>query len=153
MQDERFRVALDFVLSCEGGYVNNPNDLGGETNFGITTRTYLDYRRSKGLAPRSVKEISWDEIEDIYYKKYYIPSGANKIKDFRLALLHFDTAVNMGVTRANSFLTLSHSNYETYLRLRKEKYIEFAKVPSQKIFLKGWLNRLCRLENFINTKI
>ena len=88
-----------------------------------------------------------------YYKKYYIPSGANKIKDFRLALLHFDTAVNMGITRANSFLTLSHSNYETYLRLRKEKYIEFAKVPSQKIFLKGWLNRLCRLENFINTKI
>ena len=133
---KKFKQCLDFVLTCEGGYSKHPNDLGGETNFGITSRTYLDYRKSKGLSPRSVKEISMDEIEDIYYKKYYLASGADKIGDFRLALLHFDTAVNMGVIRAKNFLTLSHSKYDEYLKLRKEKYIEFAKVPTQKCFLK-----------------
>lgn len=151
MCDKRFRQALDFVLACEGGYVNNPNDLGGETNFGITTRTYSAYRKSKGLCARSVKEISMNEIEEIYYKKYYIASGANKIEDFELALVHFDTAVNMGISRANNFLTLSHSNVEEYLRLRRAKYIEFAKIPSQKVFLRGWLNRVAHLESYIKT--
>ena len=151
MQSKRFKAFLDFVLACEGGYSNNPNDLGGETNFGITSRTYSDFRKSKGLSLRSVKEISMDEIEEIYYKKYYLASGTDKIDDFRLALIHFDTAVNMGVARANNFLTLSHSNIDEYLHLRKEKYIEFARVPSQKIFLKGWLNRIARLESYIKT--
>lgn len=151
MQDERFNTALSFVLSCEGGYVNHPNDIGGETNFGITTKTYLDYRKSKNLPPRSVKFISDEEIKEIYYKKYYVASGANNIKDFKLALVHFDTAVNMGISRANNFLTLSKTNVDSYMCLRKEKYLEFAKVPSQKVFLKGWLNRLCRLENYIKT--
>ena len=149
--NEKFRQCLDFVLSCEGGYSNNPNDLGGETNFGITSRTYSDYRKSKGLSLCSIKDISIEEIEEIYYKKYYLASGAHNIEDFRLSLLHFDTAVNMGVARANSFLRLSHSNYDDYLRLRKEKYIEFARVPSQKCFLKGWLNRVCRLEKYLKT--
>ena len=148
---KNFRKALDFILSAEGGYVNNPNDLGGETNFGITNSVYSAYRKQKALPIQSVKFISSDEIEEIYYKKYYIASGADKISDNKLALVHFDTAVNMGISRANSFLTLSHGDLSEYLRLRKDKYILFAKVPSQKIFLKGWLNRICRLENYIKT--
>jgi len=147
--DKSFKKALDFVLQAEGGYVNHPNDLGGETNFGITNAVYDAFRKSKNLAPRSVKFISNDEIEEIYYKRYYLACGANNITDEKLALVHFDTAVNMGVKRANSFLTLSHGNIDTYLKLRKDKYVEFAKVPSQKAFLRGWLNRICHLQSFL----
>ena len=35
-----FDYALDFVLREEGGYTNNPNDPGGETNYGICKRNY-----------------------------------------------------------------------------------------------------------------
>ena len=149
--DDNFRKALDFVLSMEGGYSNHPNDLGGETNFGITTSVYNAYRKQKNLPSQSVKHISSEEIEEIYFKKYFLASGADKITDHKLALIHFDTAVNMGISRANNFLTLSHGNFKEYLKLRKNKYIQFASVPSQNIFLKGWLNRLCKLENFINS--
>ena len=149
MSNKKFKKALDFILSAEGGYSNHPNDLGGETNFGITTSTYKAYRKQKNLPYQSVKYISSNEIEEIYYKKYYLASGANQLQDEKLALVHFDTAVNMGIPRANNFLTLSKGNVQEYLNLRKNKYIQFANVPSQKIFLKGWLNRLCKLEKYI----
>ena len=35
-----FNEIIEVVLKHEGGYVNDPNDLGGETNFGITKRFY-----------------------------------------------------------------------------------------------------------------
>ncbi len=150
MEDKKFRKALDFVLLSEGGYVNHPADSGGETNFGITKAVYDMYRKSKNLPQRSVKNITSEEIEEIYYKKYYQTSGADKIADEVLALIHFDTAVNMGVSRAGNFLTLSQGNRDKYLKLRRDKYIEFARVnPSQKVFLNGWLNRLGRLEKYI----
>ena len=37
-----FNNIIEVVLKHEGGYVNDPNDLGGETNFGITKRFYPD---------------------------------------------------------------------------------------------------------------
>ena len=48
-KDELFEKMLQFVLEREGGYSNNPADLGGETNKGITHGTYNSYRRSKVL--------------------------------------------------------------------------------------------------------
>ena len=37
-----FERAVARVLSDEGGYVDNPADPGGETNFGISKREYPD---------------------------------------------------------------------------------------------------------------
>ena len=38
-----FRECLDLVLKAEGGWVNNLNDPGGETNFGVTKRVWEEY--------------------------------------------------------------------------------------------------------------
>ena len=149
MSDENFEKMLKFVLQSEGGYVNDPNDLGGETNKGITHNTYNSYRRSKGLPTRSVKYITDDEVRDIYYNNYFKASGADKIENLQLASYVFDTAVNMGVARAKSFLAQSNGNPTTFEQLRRAKYNEFAKLnPSQQRYLQGWNNRVTAVKNF-----
>lgn len=147
MQD--FEKMLKFILKYEGGYVNDKNDLGGETNKGITHSTYNAYRKNKKLPLRSVKLIEDCEVTEIYHDSYYKSSGAINIKSKKLAMIVFDTAVNMGVSRAKTFLTQSNWNIEKYLMLRKLKYEEFARVnPTQKRFLQGWLNRIAALRKY-----
>ena len=61
----------------------------------------------------------------------------------KFAFLAFDTAVNMGVGRVKEFLKAAEWKYpEKFIKAREDKYKEFAKYDNQKIFLKGWLNRL-----------
>ena len=67
-----FKSALQFVLKWEGGYVNNENDKGGATNYGITQNTYNNWLKSKGLAYKDVRDITRAEIENIYYKNYWL---------------------------------------------------------------------------------
>ena len=144
MNDENFEKMLKFVLQEEGGYVNDPYDSGGETNKGITHTTYDSYRKSKGLPKRSVKNITDDEVRDIYYNNYYKASGADKLDNPQLSLYVFDTAVNMGVSRAKEFLNKSNGSADTFQKLRLAKYEEFAKVPDQKRYLKTWTDRINR---------
>ena len=68
----------------------------------------------------------------------------------KFALLAFDTAVNMGVSRVNQFMKAAQWKYpEKFIAARRAKYEEFAQYGNQKIFLQGWLNRLKALENEI----
>lgn len=97
--ERNFAKALAVTLRYEGGYVNHPSDPGGETNYGITWRTYNAYRKRKGLAPRSVRQIEEHEVAAIYREQYWdlvrgdeLPTG--------LDLCLFDFAVNSGPTRA-----------------------------------------------------
>lgn len=144
--DELFKKGLKFVLKWEGGYVNNPNDKGGATNRGITQYTYNAWLKSHGLAARDVRYITMDEVEQIYYKNYWLKAGCNNMSA-KFALLAFDTAVNMGLARVNQFLRAAQWKYpEKFIAAREAKYREFAKYGNQKIFLKGWLNRLRALE-------
>ncbi len=147
--EELFKKALDFVLKWEGGYVNNPHDRGGATNKGITQYTYNAWLKSKGLANRDVRYITQDEVEQIYYKNYWLKAGCDKMSP-KFALLAFDTAVNMGLVRVNQFLKAAQWKYpEKFIEARRAKYLEFAKYGNQKIFLQGWLNRL----NALSTQI
>lgn len=38
-----------FIQRWEGGFVDDPDDLGGATNMGVTIATYKVYRKRKGL--------------------------------------------------------------------------------------------------------
>lgn len=147
--NETFKQGLKFVLKWEGGYVNNPNDKGGATNKGITQNTYNSWLKSQGKAGKDVRNITDSEVEQIYYKNYWLAAGCDKMsKDF--ALLAFDTAVNMGVSRVNEFMKAAQWLYpDKYILARAEKYNEFANVTSQRGFLHGWLNRLFDLKKEI----
>lgn len=100
---QNFAPSLAAVLQHEGGYVNDPQDPGGATNKGVTQHVYDDWRRSQGLAPRSVRAIEPAEIQAIYRKRYWdairgddLPAGVDYCT--------FDFAVNSGVNRAARYL-------------------------------------------------
>ena len=65
-----FNKIIYKVLEHEGGYVNDKDDLGGETNYGITKRFYPNL---------DIENLSKQEAIDIYYDDYWIPSKAEKL--------------------------------------------------------------------------
>lgn len=151
MYQELFEKALSFVLRWEGGYVCHPNDLGGATNKGITQNTYNEWLRSKGLDKKDVRGLTEDEAKQIYYENYWLKAKCNQMSP-KFAVLAFDTAVNMGISRVNEFMCAARWLYpDKFIKAREEKYRQFAKVKGQEVFLKGWLNRLNALKDFIKT--
>jgi type VI secretion system secreted protein VgrG len=65
--------AIRYMLKNEGGFVNDPKDHGGATNFGITQATYSTYLGR----PARVQDVQDMKIEDaikIYRKSYWRPS-------------------------------------------------------------------------------
>ena len=155
---ERYRKAREFTRKWEGGFVDHPKDPGGRTNKGITQRTYDAYRKSEGPALRDVRDVADKEVEEIYHERYWKASGADVLA-LPLAMVHFDTAVNFGVGRAKQWLpeiTKDHTDPLAAARAYVQKRIDYRhqcveQNPSQKVFLKGWLNRDNALLKAINS--
>ncbi len=98
-----FDIAQPMVLVHEGGYVNHPDDPGGATNKGITQRTYDGYRKRRGMASRSVRNITDSEVSEIYRIQYWNKVSADDLPagvDYAV----YDFAVNSGPARAAKFL-------------------------------------------------
>ena len=81
-----FEEIIEQVLEHEGGYVNDPKDLGGETKYGITKRFYPDV---------DIKNLTIEQATDIYKSDYW---DKNKVESLPQNLWHiyFDMCVNMG---------------------------------------------------------
>lgn len=92
-----FNSAFDFVLGREGGYVNDPHDPGGETNFGITKRDYPDL---------DIKNLSIKKAREIYKRDYWDKVKSEKLP-LPLRLSVFDAAVNQGPGTAIKLLQRS----------------------------------------------
>lgn len=89
-----FKTALELILKHEGGYVNHPDDPGGETKYGISKRAYPDV---------DIKGLTVEEAGEIYYKDYWCKVGCDDLPE-PVALMVFDAAVNMGIRRASKQL-------------------------------------------------
>jgi len=155
--------ALKFTLKWEGGFTNDPVDPGGATNKGIIQSVYNRYRRRKGLDIRSVKNLTEQEMLEIYEKDYWDIVRAKYLKS-PLGLAMFDTCVNMGpsgsISRLQMALGLKVTGSWTkeisdvihtcdagaialqICRLRiAKRYARVKEDERQRKFLKGWLNR------------
>lgn len=138
-----FDLCIPYILQYEGGYVFDKTDKGGETNYGISKRAYplVD-----------IKALTKQGAIDIYRRDYWIKSGSDSL-DWPLCLVHFDTAVNMGVIRSKQFLEKSN-NVDEYLAVRMQYYKDIiTKNPSQIKYLKGWTNRLESLRTVAKRQI
>ena len=89
-----FDEIIEVVLHLEGGYVNDPKDPGGETNFGIAKRSHPDV---------DIKNSTKDGAKEIYKEHYW---DKNKVDDLPKELKHiyFDMCVNQGKSRAVKIL-------------------------------------------------
>jgi len=94
--DKRFNYCLLFVLKSAGGYVNHPNDPGGETNVGVTKRVYDEWLKKKSMTSKSIKDITQDEICQIYYDLYWKPAHCHETP-MPIDLIMFDGSVNSGI--------------------------------------------------------
>lgn len=89
-----FESALPKVLRYEGGYVNDPNDPGGETNMGISKRAYPN----EDIAGMTIERAA------VIYKRDYWDAAKCSMVQVALRPLYFDTAVNCGVGTAIKML-------------------------------------------------
>lgn len=82
-----FDVAFDRLLGHEGGYVNDPNDPGGETKWGISKRSYPDL---------DIKNLTREEAKVIYRRDFWDRIHAEELHS-AVAFQAFDTAINSGI--------------------------------------------------------
>lgn len=141
--------ALPITLKFEGGWYDG--SLPGDPNptmQGVTQRTYDKYRQDRGLPTQSVRQIERPELMEIYERRYWEPSGGDTLP-WPLCAVVFDTAVNMGVSRARAFLQQTNL-VGGYLDLRAAFYRNLVRRnPKMAVFLNGWLKRLAVLRKLV----
>lgn len=135
---ENFNLALGFVLRHEGGYVNDPADPGGETNFGISKRYHPD---------EDIKNMTAKRAGEIYLNDYWLP--VCDIIKFPLDIIWFDTAVNMGRDDANEYLADSLSWEDMLAKRVKGYYDKTVKRPKSIKYFFGWMQRCLDLYKLI----
>jgi N-acetylmuramoyl-L-alanine amidase len=168
-----FNHLFNYILSVEGGYTNDKNDTGGETNWGITK----ERARECGYTG-NMRDLTQSKAKEIYLEKYYNKPKICDISDDRIKFSIFDWYVNSGywaIIKAQQVLNdlefdiatdgkignetlkaLATVNTDVFLKVYADKQRTFYKRivehrPSQKVFLQGWLNRVDKKENYINT--
>lgn len=93
-----FDIAFERLIGHEGGYVNHPDDPGGETNWGITLRT----AREAGYTG-SMRDLNREQAREIYRAAYWQRARCDEF-DGAIAFQVFDAAVNHGIGNAIRFL-------------------------------------------------
>ena len=156
---DNFIKAIELVLKHEGGYVNDPDDPGGETNFGISKRSYPHL---------NIKELTREDAVEIYQKDWWERYRYNQIDSARLAAKVFDIAINVGPSASHIHLQLAcnrvsgtvlkpdgilgtktldavndftHTGNGLLLREFKLQMIKYYADLRQEKFLRGWIYR------------
>ena len=160
------------ILKWEGGFVNDPDDLGGATCKGVTYRTYKLYCSRKKLpipTGGELKRLTDGEFESILKEMYWDACRADKIESQSVANDIVDWAWHSGtITAAKEIqkvlgvtadgvignITISAINSQSPLPLfgkiktARIKYIErICKArPENRKFYRGWMNRINDLQ-------
>lgn len=85
-----FDLAFDRLMGVEGGYTAGNGDPGGETNWGISKRSYPNV---------DIKGLTREGAKAIYLRDFWDRLGASQLPDSVVFQL-FDFAVNSGIETA-----------------------------------------------------
>lgn len=107
---------IDNLIAREGGYVNDQDDNGGPTKYGITQKT-LENWLARTVTLEDVQNLSKKTAREIYYSWYYIKPGINELPA-ELQALMIDMAAHHG--RRNAIKILQRALYDrSYLPSEK----------------------------------
>ena len=105
-----YKIAIDPILQTEGGWVNNPNDNGGETYRGISRKFWpswggwrlIDQHRLNPDFPKTLARDAYlqDLVVGFYKTNFWDKIGGDGINDQSIADLLVDSAVNEGISPA-----------------------------------------------------
>ena len=145
-----FDRAFDLMMESEGGYSDDKNDPGGETNFGISKRAY---------PKEDVRFLTLERAKEIYRLDYWDAIRADDLP-YPINILIFDAAVNQGKKAAVRMLqealkikqdgvigqqtikaavAASDAVCTDYLSIRAVRYANTANFWR---FGRGWMSRL-----------
>lgn len=127
-----FDTEVQKILRREGGYVNNPADRGGETNFGISSRANPDV---------DVKNLTREAAAALYKTRYWDAAQVDSFPEHMQAAV-FDAAVQHGAGTAAKMGRAAGGDLEKFNEARMGIYASLLKDPSQQQFKKGWMNRM-----------
>lgn len=85
-----FETSIERILGHEGGFVDNPNDPGRATNWGISQRTYPNL---------DIKALTREQAVALYRRDFYEPIGGDSLPE-GVAYQLLDTAINSGINTA-----------------------------------------------------
>lgn len=156
-------ILAPFIIFWEGGYVNDPNDSGGATKYGVSLNTWKSFGYDKNgdgrIDEKDVHMISESDAIHILKTKFWDKWKADQIKSQSIANLVVDWFYNSGyagIKRVQELLglkadgivgpkTLDAINSRDpkltfeYIHSAREKFFRTrSKFP---IYGKGWLNR------------
>lgn len=89
-----FDDTFNRLIGIEGAYVNNPSDPGGETNWGISKRSYPNV---------DIKNLTRDGAKKIYRTDFWDRIRADTLPG-SVSYQLFDFAVNSGIDTAVRYL-------------------------------------------------
>lgn len=89
-----FDACMAEVFKYEGGYVNDQHDPGGETNLGISKRSY---------PKEDIRNMTRARAAQIYRRDFWDKLRCDELPD-GLDLVAFDAAVNSGPSRGAKWL-------------------------------------------------
>jgi lysozyme family protein len=150
-----FRIAVKLTLTHEGGYVNNPNDSGGPTKYGVT---------QKDLPGVDIESLTEDQAIS-YYAEHYWKALYSEIADQNVADKVFDMGVLFGIGEAVKLLQLAlhvdndgdfgaetlaavnNANPDQLLGIYKTLLTSYTlrialNNPQDRIFVTGWGRRI-----------
>ena len=154
--------AFDLLMKVEGGYVDNPNDKGGKTKYGISQKSYpfID-----------IASLTIDKAKEIYKKDYWDRCKCDFLPD-ALSVAVFDFAVNSGVktsikvlqqalgVKADGIIGNQTIGAANRLPLRKvlddfmwRRLLYLIKLKDFKYFGGGWTSRVDTIRKFCENLI
>lgn len=112
-----FLEAYQITCAHEGGYVNDPDDVGGETYKGISRKYNPSWRGwlviDQLKTEPNFPQTAYDSVPlnamvgDFYKANYWDVNLLDQFDSQNLGNEMFDTGVNMGISRAAKFLQQS----------------------------------------------
>ena len=164
-----FDIFLPMVLKFEGGYSNDPTDPGGETNKGITMKTFqMCSHRLLGVDPTSdnlkvltdaqagiiYKALYWDQmcgdsfgLQDLanIVCDFYVNAGTHATKLLQHVMNGMGaTLIEDGAIGTGSLQALAGLPQDQVYRQYKQGRIAYYQALGQRFpqFLQGWLKRV-----------